>query len=309
MFYDSSCSSKHKDHMLPFRATFSSFDARGEKNDMEFLSLVRRRDENKKTAYVIGTGPSLKGVDMSKLKNEDTITFNRAYVAFDDWGFHPTYYLSIDSQDLESISEDIVGLMDQGKIEKYFLPHDSHFYHLANSNQYRDKITLLQDTPESWKMALSFNECIALGKTNTLITPILASAGYMGAKMLYLMGYNEVVLLGCDAYYRTDEESQRSVIWDEDGCVSQEDYDPNHFRDDYFGKGQRFGRPTSTEEQIQWWNTAAINVDLHKRFDSKEDFNIFSCSEGSKLNSVFPYIPFEEFMLGRRRPQNIPLER
>ena len=61
----------------------------------------------KKTAFVIGTGPSLRKIDMSKLKDKKTVTFNRAYIAFDDWGFDPTYYLSIDSNDLRSMYKDV----------------------------------------------------------------------------------------------------------------------------------------------------------------------------------------------------------
>ena len=56
-----------------------SFQANGNKN--HFKAHFPLRDPNKKTAYVIGTGPSLKDIDMSKLKDKDTITFNH-YIIF-----------------------------------------------------------------------------------------------------------------------------------------------------------------------------------------------------------------------------------
>ena len=247
------------------------------------------RDPSKKTAYVIGTGPSLMDIDMSKLKNEVTMTFNRAYVAFDDWGFHPTYYLSIDSQDLISISDDIAGLMKEGKIKHFFLPHG-----LAPTPS-DGRTTLLKDTPEAWHLILPMSHHTYIEESNTMVTPMLPNAGYMGLKMFYLMGYQEVVLLGCDATYRTDTESQRSIKWDENGCISSENYDPNHFRNDYFGKGQRFGRPTDDETNKSVWMTAAYEV-----YGVQQDFKVYSCSKGSKLNDIFPYIDFEDFMKGDR---------
>ena len=74
----------------------------------------------KKTLYVIGTGPSLRDIDMSLLKDKDTITFNRAYVAYEDWGFTPTYYMCIDANDLRSIYGDIKELTETTDT-KFFL--------------------------------------------------------------------------------------------------------------------------------------------------------------------------------------------
>lgn len=62
--------------------------------------------KKKRTAWIIGTGPSLRNIDISKLKEQHTITFNRAYVAFEDWGFDPTYYLAIDSNDMRAMYKD-----------------------------------------------------------------------------------------------------------------------------------------------------------------------------------------------------------
>jgi len=74
----------------------------------------------KDTAFVIGTGPSLKDIDVSLLKDHTTITFNRAYVAFEDWGFDPTYYLAIDGNDMRSMYKDINNLIVNSKIQQFF---------------------------------------------------------------------------------------------------------------------------------------------------------------------------------------------
>jgi hypothetical protein len=49
-------------------------------------AYIKNREKVKnETAWVIGTGPSLRNIDASLLKDKPTITFNRAYVAFEDF--------------------------------------------------------------------------------------------------------------------------------------------------------------------------------------------------------------------------------
>ena len=79
---------------------------------------------SKKTAFVIGTGPSLNTIDVKKLSDYDCVTFNRAYIAFDDWGFVPRYYLSIDGNDLRSIYKDINLLVKKHKNTNFFVVDD-----------------------------------------------------------------------------------------------------------------------------------------------------------------------------------------
>ena len=259
---------------------------------------VPPRDPNKKTAYLIGTGPSLKQIDMSKLKNKESITFNRAYIAFEDWGFDPTYYLCIDSQDLLSTAEDIKKIATEGKVKHLFLPYD-----MCTEERYKnlefdthDHITFLQGTPEATQIVMTFASHTPLTKHNILVCPMPSSAGFMGLKMLYLMGYQEVALLGCDVRYNLDDASQKDVVWDEDGCVSTANTDTNHFREDYYGKGQRFGRPGDHAWNIRIWTCA--QMEINELLPS--GFKVYSCSKGSNINHLFPYIPFEDFINGKR---------
>lgn len=282
-----------------------------EGNSITIPSFYPKRHKDKKTAYVIGTGPSLKKIDMAKLKDKTTMTFNRAYVAFEDWGFHPTYYLCIDQEDIKSIGKDVSKMVEEKKINHFFFPHQFNIGH-GNKN-----VTQLQDVPEPWMTFGVLSDYLYISDYNLMITGLIPNAGIMGMKMFYLMGYSEVVLLGCDARYRTDPESQRSISWDDDGCVSHENYDPNHFRDDYFGKGQRFGKPIEEKQMMRQWTQAKYEIDRipyqiyqasgmteKEFFDSflpeEYDFKVYSCSEGSALNDMFPYIPFEDFLNGKR---------
>jgi len=263
-------------------------------------------EKRKKTAYLIGTGPSLNKIDVSKLKNEDTITFNRAYVAFNDWGFEPTYYLSIDVADLYSTYKDINMLIEHSNIKKFFLPHLEHFENRFDEINFKRKDNVyFMDQPPPVEMVIegkavigyinAFRCGVINEQENSVDVVFQSCAGLCGLKILYMMGYEEVALLGCDARYRIDTESQKSIIWDEYGCTSQADYDANHFRDDYFGKGQTFGRPNESE-QIKNWGHAADEIEW-----MNFPFKVYSCSEGSNLNQFFPYIDFEDFLSGKRK--------
>lgn len=45
-----------------------------------------------KGCFLLGCGPSLNYVEVQRLAEDDTITFNRAYIAWGERGFVPTYY-------------------------------------------------------------------------------------------------------------------------------------------------------------------------------------------------------------------------
>jgi hypothetical protein len=261
-----------------------------------FSVLYPKKNLNHKTAYLIGTGPSLRKIDMKKLKDKRTITFNRAYVAFEDWGFEPSYYLSIDSEDIKSTSSDINSLIKNSNIERFFLPHSIQTSSDFSGEKFveADNVQFLIDPPQAWSILLPISHNLEIKDTNLLISPMQPNAGFMGLKMLYMMGYEEVALLGCDARYTIDKDTQRSIEWTEDGCISHEDYDPNHFRDDYFGNGQTFGRPNE-QQQVYIWDCAATEIN-----DYKLPMKVYSCSEGSNLNKFFPYIDFDEFLNGKR---------
>jgi len=234
----------------------------------------------KKTAYILGTGPSLKNVDMSLLKDKDTITFNRAYVAFEDWGFEPTYFLAIDGNDLRSVYKDINKLVKDSSIKKFYLlnPTDNDA-HEPDSFQDNDKVDKLFDESPNIHFIQDHE--------------VVSNAGIMGLRVLREMGYEEVAFLGCDARYKDDEESNKHITKKGREYISHADYDVNHFTDKYFGKGIHFGKPNE-QEIINLWRSAKQGI------DASDNFNVYSCTEGSNLNEFYKYIKLEDFINGER---------
>ena len=75
--------------------------------------------------------------------------------------------------------------------------------------------------------------------------------------------------------------------------ISHADYDVNHFTDKYFGKGIHFGKPNE-QEIINLWRSAKQEI------DASDEFNVYSCTEGSNLNEFYKYIKLEDFINGER---------
>ena len=77
------------------------------------------------TIFLIGSGPSLNKIDMSLLKDVNTMSLNRQYIAYEEWGFFPTYYTIIDRKLVKAIfMKDLCPLLIENPkctIEKYFV--------------------------------------------------------------------------------------------------------------------------------------------------------------------------------------------
>jgi len=235
------------------------------------------------TIYIIGNGPSLNKIDLSKLKGKDTISFNRAYIAYSDWGFFPKYYMTVDKIVLENIKEKIKELIETSPIEKFFLPLWSGEYFGNN-----EKICYL-NLRGSW-----FLNRRIWGKNFNRLS-LIANVGATSIPVLKILGYKNFIILGTDCNYveqniknveieyNPDDTSGRRIVFKSSG-----DNDPNHFRPDYFGKGTEYSKPQQMNHYKGWEYIA-------KRM-KREKINIILCSPGSRLSSLFTEDDFEEIV-------------
>lgn len=255
----------------------------------------------KKLAWIIGTGPSLNDIDVRKLKDHKTITFNRAYIAFEDWGFDPTYYLSIDSNDLRAMYKDINKVINNSNVEAFFLTDcRDNKNHGPEHFQDQEKVDAEKMFVDKDNVYTIFNRPrAALGSVvidddkNIAWARHYNNSGYMGLIILHALGYNEIAFVGCDARYKDDAESNKDIIEHGREYESTADTDVNHFRSDYFGKGMRFGKPNESSI-ISIWRRAAGEI------EEIDGLEVYSCTPNSKLNDFYKYIDFEDFLNGKR---------
>jgi GT2 family glycosyltransferase len=176
---------------------------------------------------IIGNGPSLNELDLTRLKGENTIAVNAIFYA--EMGFDPTYYVVEDTAVMRDNLEAVVGYQAGHK----FFPsiyremvgeHDDVTYFMMNRGFYEPR------SPDFCIPRFSFDpgQRIYSGQSVTIINLQIA----------YHLGFEEVVLIGMDFSYTVPPEAQ--VDGD---VITSAGPDPNHFHPDYFGAGKVWKDP------------------------------------------------------------------
>ncbi len=226
-----------------------------------------------KRVFIIGNGPSLNKVDMTRLACETTISFNRAYIAYQDWGFYPTYYMCIDPIVLNNIKDDINRLIARSPIREFFLPDWTKSWACPS-----DKVRFMNLRGDTF-FGTSLGDLSMLGNVGACSTQILR-----------YLGFDEAILLGVDCRYQESNlenvkiehnpnDKERRIVYKSHG-----NSDPNHFRPDYFGKGCEYGKPQQ-QNHLNHWKFLGEN-------GGKNGLRIVSASPGSNVNDIFPYVEF-----------------
>ncbi|HKP76803.1 MAG TPA: hypothetical protein VJT67_14835 [Longimicrobiaceae bacterium] len=190
-------------------------------------------------AVIIGSGPSLRDVDMRLLAGRTTIAFNRSYIAWREWGFDPTYYACIDRNSLIDCAADLRELVGRARTRRFFL-----------RDAYVDPALAAAERVEwircSNQMRFS-TDLRSLGR--------YWNVAAVSVQILAALGHTRVVLVGVDGEFAPHATA---VALDEPwNLQSRGDDDPNHFTPAYHGAGRRFTRPNPEKFRKGWDALAA----------------------------------------------------
>ncbi len=212
-------------------------------------------------AVIIGNGPSLNTTDISRLKNEFTFGMNRIYLAFPEWGFQTSFFVSINDLVIEQSAGDIRTLQMPKFLSWHSHPHfpptedtiflHTTYYHPAFSLDVRRRV---------WE-----------GATVT----------YVAMQLAYYMGFQEVVLIGVDHSFKSTGEPNTTVVSAGD--------DESHFDPRYFGEGFRWQLP-DLETSEQAYRCA-------RQVYEQDGRRIVDATIGGQLD-VFPKVSFDELFPG-----------
>lgn len=214
--------------------------------------------------FIIGNGPSLKKMDLSRLKDEYTFGMNRIYLLFNELTFTTTYYLSVNDLVIEQCAEDILSL----QMPKFLSWRSRGFIQavLGESVLPTDpSLSFLYTTYTGRKFAHDARHRMWEGATVT----------YVALQLAFHMGFNQVILIGVDHNFATKGKPNTTV-------VSQGD-DPDHFDHKYFGKGFRWQLPDleTSERAYALALENYINVDRE----------VLDATIGGKL-TIFPKVDY-----------------
>lgn len=212
-----------------------------------------------KRCFVIGNGPSLKETDVSKLEGEYTFGMNRVYLAFDEWGFTPSYLVSVNDLVIEQCAEDFRELT----LPKFFSWRARHLLYPEGTPD--DNTHFLFTTYTGPTFARDARGRMWEGATVT----------YVCLQLAFHMGFDKVILIGVDHSFSTDGEPNTTVV--------SRGADSNHFSEEYFGEGFRW--------QLPDLETSEISYKIARDEYEKAGREIVDATVGGKLE-VFPKVEY-----------------
>lgn len=220
-------------------------------------NLAALRDIHKgQRCFIIGNGPSLRDLDLSKLRDEFTFGMNRIYLLFPELGFTSTYFVSINDLVIQQFASDIQGL----PIPK-FLAWRSHHQ--------------IQPTPDMSFLYTSYTG----PKFSEDVTGRVwegATVTFVALQLAFHMGFEQVILIGVDHNFTSKGNPNQTVTSEGD--------DPNHFASNYFGKGFKW--------QLPDLQTSEMAYRMAKKAYEKAGRLVLDATRGGKL-TVFPKVDFD----------------
>ncbi len=202
---------------------------------------------------IIGNGPSLNKTDMSLLRNVPTFGLNRSYLAFDRWGFTPTYHVAVNQYVVSQSAEELAQLS---------APLFTTWRNAATMTQTRKRCVYLHNDQEPGFYG-DARRGIWEGATVT----------YVALQLAFYMGFGKVVLIGVDHDFATKGEPHKLVQSVAD--------DPNHFDPNYFGAGYKW--------QLPDLQTSAIAYEYAREAYKIAGRDVIDSTVGGKL-TVFPKV-------------------
>ncbi|WP_083199230.1 6-hydroxymethylpterin diphosphokinase MptE-like protein [Sphingobium sp. Ndbn-10] len=229
-------------------------------------ALESLRDSCKgKRCFIVGNGPSLNKMDLSKLSDEYSFAVNGIFYKTEECGYRPTFY----------VVEDRHVILDNVDEIKKFQPAPGGFRFFPA--RYRFKIGAGDNT-----FFLNFNRGFYDPRSSFYETPRFStdasrrvycgqSVTIVNIQIAYWLGFSEVYLIGMDFSYNIPDSAKV------DGNVleSTED-DINHFHPDYFGAGKKWHDP-KLHNVLKSYMMCKFMFELDGR-------KIFNATAGGNLN-------------------------
>lgn len=232
--------------------------------------FLEKAQADSSTVFVLGNGPSLKGVDLHKLSGFPTIGMNAAYRYWRQIDWRPTYYSCLDLVVGMSHKDAIADLIQEGRIQNFLL----------RSNLV-DALAELGSDPR----VIDFD---VLRERVSLLNPPAITTGSHSTLWAASMGYSQIALMGIDGRYVelvSGAEKREGIVLE----IVKQAENPNYFFDDYQQPGDRYNIPNPRPEvHAGAWRDAARKL-------SRGGVPVFNGNPNSEVR-VFPFVSFEEFL-------------
>lgn len=247
----------HMKHSLAERGVFVSRNERK-------LAALRNKHAGER-CIIIGGGPSLKRMELAKLRDEVTFGVNGFFHLHDELGYLPTYYVVEDRLVAEDNFRDINAMSGTTKI----FPEDLRYRLAPSEETIFVRFERFYDDPD--EPGPDFPRFHPKGSLRFYWG---GTVSYLNLQLAYFLGFSEVYLIGMDMTYSVPSGQSSNVI------TSQSD-DTNHVHPAWFGPGKRWHDPRVDRMQQAF--------ERSKQAFEDDGRKVFNATIGGKLE-VFPRI-------------------
>lgn len=247
---------------------------------------------------VIGNGPSLRGMDLTRLSAVDTIGMNAAYRYWARIGWYPTHYACLDDELIETHHLEIARLIDEGLCKTAFLSGQFLVHHpeAANDGRY----VFIDEFIPYWFERRGKQFGLHLRPSEPAFQSSQMSkltTGSHAVRYAIWRGYSDIALIGIDLRYieRIPESVPGEGI--RLSIARTPDHNPNYFFDDYQRAGDRFNVPNPDAHggDLHLASFRALRDDLAASDWSVRVVNANRVSELSR-QGVFPFHDLDAFI-------------
>ena len=228
------------------------------------------KDKHKgQRCFIIGNGPSLNKVDLNMLKDEFTFGVNGIFYKTDEVGFKPSFYV---------VEDNHVVADNLNRINSYNCPYNFFPHIYKNTIKPNNNTIFLPTDTGFYRQYHPFYSKPRFSKKCDEVIYTGQSVTYINMQLAYYMGFETVYLIGMDFSYSLP----KSTIINGINYTSQED-DPNHFHQDYFGKGKKWHDPKL--------DRVAMCYEYAKQIYEESGWKIYNATIGGKLE-IFERVNF-----------------
>ncbi|MEK9993380.1 MAG: 6-hydroxymethylpterin diphosphokinase MptE-like protein [Hydrogenophilales bacterium] len=232
----------------------------------EIIKLKKLKKDYKK-CFIIGSGPSVKNQDLSKIKNHFTIVHNAFYLVRNNYEMTPNLYVIEDYLPAADNSLELNKINDIKFVVPYQLK--KYIHKKPNVTYINFDYSYIKDYK---------NDKDYFGKY--LFSQDLSLKGFWGGTVVYLslqianyLEFKEVYLLGVDLSWTIPKSAKI-----EGAVITSTEDDPNHFHDNYFGKGKRWHLPRVERYKI--------GIENAIRELNQKGVKVYNCSPVSNIQGA-----------------------
>lgn len=230
--------------------------------DRNSIKSLRNKYQGER-CFIIGNGPSLNQIDLSKIKNEYSFGVNSIFLKYEDQSFVPSFYVVEDNHVIDDNIQKINSFLDKPKFSFFPAKYEEKIKRTKNT------IFLTCDYGFYWNSHI-FGGIPRFSRDASQTVFTGQSVTHINLQLAYYFGFDEVYLIGMDFNYIKPD----SVIVEGNTWISTED-DPNHFDPSYFGKGKKWHDPKL--------DLVEINYKKSKQAYELSNKKIFNATVGGRL--------------------------